>query len=305
MTFTKYYAIILITIFLFPQAELLSQERVIKPGDVIEIIVYAHEDLNQTVIVNQEGKIDFPSLQGLPIDGISLQRFQEILVAQLSRYMESTPLVMVRFSETYPIRVTVLGQIAVPGLYPIANTVSLQGAIGAAGGFIPGAQLSKIKVIRTINKEKTFIDVNIEQFYKSGDPSSLPLLKDGDTIIVPGNPLATKVIVLGSVVAPGNYDVFSQTTLLDVIFMAGGPTDDANLNSIKIASFTGQDTREIRLNIKDLLKTKNFQNIPIVVPGDVVFVSKKKINWTKIITIIRDITTFAMLYFIIARSRDL
>ncbi|MFX0138212.1 MAG: polysaccharide biosynthesis/export family protein, partial [Candidatus Hodarchaeota archaeon] len=157
---------------------LYGQDRVIKPGDAIEIVIPANDEFNRTVVVSPEGTIDFPAMQGLPIDGITLQRFQEILVAQLSRYMETTPLILVRFSESYPIRITVLGQVAVPGLYPVANTASLQGAIGAAGGFIPGAQLSQIKLIRTEGEEKTEQIVTMEKFYLNGDPSSLPLLKD-------------------------------------------------------------------------------------------------------------------------------
>ena len=213
--------------------------------------------------------------------------------------MENIPLVLVRFSESYPIKVTVLGQVARPGLYPITNTATLQGAIGAAGGFIPGAQLSKIKLIRTEDKKNINQIIDMEKFYLNGDPSLLPLLRNGDTIVVPGNPLATTVKVLGSVENPGSYEVFFRSTLLDVIFMAGGPTEDANLNNIKIASLTGQDAREVRININDLMKSKNITNIPMVVPGDVVYIPKRTITWNKIVGIMRDVSIFASLYLVI------
>jgi protein involved in polysaccharide export with SLBB domain len=279
----------------------------IKPGDAIEIIVPTQGaqslELSRTVVVAADGTVDFPALQGLPVDGITLQRFREILVAQLSRYMASTPLVMVRFSASYPIKVNVLGQVAIPGLHQIANTATLQGAIGAAGGFIPGAQLSKIRLLRTVNDEKSEQIVNMEQFYLNGDPSVLPLLKDEDTIVVPGNPLAANVKVLGGVKNPGSYQVFFQTTLLDVIFLAGGPTDDANLKKIKIVSLTGQDAREVPINIKDLLITKSFKSIPIVVPGDVVYVPEKTVSWTKFLNLLRDLTLFVTLYYLISVSK--
>lgn len=286
-------------IFLWLPLWLFGQERLIKPGDAIEIIAPQSAELSRTVVVAADGTVDFPALQGLPVDGITLQRFKEILIAQLSRYLESTPLVMVRFSESYPIKVTVLGQVAMPGLYPIANTATLQGAIGAAGGFIPGAQLSKIKLIRNVNGERSEQVVNMEQFYLNGDPSALPLLKDEDTIVVPGNPLATNVKVLGAVKNPGSYEVFFQTTLLDVIFLAGGATADANLKKIKIVSLTGQNAREVPINIKNLLKAKNFSSIPIVVPGDVVYVPEKKVSWGKFLNLLRDLTTLATLYYLI------
>lgn len=302
--YKNYTLFILLSCLLIFQT-IYGQERVIRPGDAIEIIVSENAMLTQTVVVSPEGMVDYPGLQGLPVDGITLQRFHEILIAQLSRYMANTPLLLVRFSDSYPIKVTVLGQVARPGLYTIANTSTLQGAIGAAGGFIPGAQLSKIKLIRSTGEEQNQQVVNMEKFYLDGDPSSLPLLKNEDIIVVPGNPLATNVKVLGSVEDPGSYEVFFQTTILDVLFLAGGPTDDANLNNIKIISLSGQEAREVKINIKKLLKTKDFRSIPIVVPGDVVYVSKKVVNWRKIVNLIRDVTTFAMLYYVIVRSQSL
>lgn len=298
----EFKKLIYLTFLLFPLS-IYSQERLIKPGDAIEIIAPQSEELSRTIVVEDDGTVDFPAMQGLPVDGITLQRFKEILIAQLSRYMESTPLVMLRFSASYPIKVNVLGQVAIPGLHQIANTATLQGAIGAAGGFIPGAQLSKIRLLRTVSSEQTEQVVNMEQFYLNGDPSALPLLKDEDTIVVPGNPLATNVKVLGGVKNPGSYEVFFQTTLLDVIFLAGGPTDDANLKKIKIVSFTGQNAREVPINIKNLLKAKNFKSIPIVVPGDVVYVPEKTVSWRKFLNLLRDLTLFVTLYYLISVSR--
>lgn len=281
-----------------------GQERTIRPGDAIEIIVPQSEELSTTVVVGPDGMVDFPAMQGLPVDGITLQRFRDVLITQLSRYMESTPLVMVRFSDSYPIHINVLGQVAQPGLHQIVNTATLQGAIGAAGGFIPGAQLSRIKLIRIDNGKQTEKIINMEQFYLNGDPSALPQLKNDDTIVVPGNPLATNVKVLGAVENPGSYDVFFQTTLLDVIFLAGGPTPDGNLKKIKIVSLTGQNAREVPIDIKKLVKTPDYKSIPIVVPGDIVYVPDKKITWRKGMNLLRDLTIFVTLFYFISLTQN-
>ena len=74
-----------------------GQERLIKPGDAIKIVTPQTEELSKIVVVDQNGTIDFPAIQSLPVDGITLERFKEILVAQLSRYLETPPLVMVQF----------------------------------------------------------------------------------------------------------------------------------------------------------------------------------------------------------------
>lgn len=289
-------------IFLLIPVSLISQERLIKPGDAIQIVVYEHEELSQTLIVSAEGTVDFPSLEGLPVDGITLQRFREIIVAQLSRYVASSILVTVRFAETYPTRVTILGQVANPGVHVVLNTSTIQGAIIAAGGFSAGAQLSQIRLIRSKGEKKINNIVNMENFYLTGDPSTLPELKDGDTIVVPGNPIATTVKVLGSVERPGSFEVSFQTSLLDILFMAGGPTQDANLNSIKIASLFNENSQEVKINIKKIMKSKNLKSIPMVFPGDVVYVPSKKITWQKLINFVRDISAIVTIYYLIDLS---
>jgi protein involved in polysaccharide export with SLBB domain len=283
------------------------QERTIKPGDAIEIVVYEHEELSETVVVSPEGTVDSPFLKGIPVDEMTLERFQEILVTQLSRYMERTPLVKVRFTESYPVRVTVLGQVLKPGKYLIQNTSTIQGAIGEAGGFTSGATLSQVKLIRArgegTNGDAANQIVNMERFYLQGDPSYLPMLKDGDTIVVPGDPLANAVKVLGGVNNPGSFDVLFPANIVDVIFLAGGPTDDANLSAVKVTSRNGQDTRETQFNVKELLKSRQADRMPLVAPGDIVHVPQKALTWKKFVRVMRDVSSFATLYLIIRFGR--
>ncbi|MGH7494586.1 MAG: polysaccharide biosynthesis/export family protein [bacterium] len=104
----KYLTLLIAGLALLPAAEVLCQERRIKPGDVIEIVVSGHEELSRSVLVNPEGKIEYPFLEGVPVDGITLSRLRELLATQLSRALEERPFVMVRFAESFPLAVTVL-----------------------------------------------------------------------------------------------------------------------------------------------------------------------------------------------------
>jgi polysaccharide export outer membrane protein len=296
--------VIFFSTIVIPPAIWGQEYKKIQPGDAIQIVVHNNAELSQTVVVSQAGTVDFPFMQDLPVEGMSLQRFREILMAQMSRYTEKSPLITVRFTETYPVKVTVLGQVARPGFYLVPSTSTLQGAIGQAGGFVPGAQLSQVKLIREEGTNGANQIVNMEKFYLEGDPQVLPALKDGDTIVVPGNPMAISVKVLGSVVRPGSYEVFFRNSLLDVLFMAGGPTEDANLSNVKIFSPQGQEAQEVRINIDESLKSKNLSAIPSVAPGDVVYVPQRKITWRKFVGAMRDLSIFASLYLIIRFGRQ-
>lgn len=292
-----------VLLYLLPSPSARGQERKIKPGDIIEIVVAEHEELRQNVLVNPEGKMDYPFLEGVPVDGLTLPRLRELLVNQLFRSFETRPLVVVRFGENYPIGVTVLGHVAKPGSYKLRNTSTLQSAIGEAGGFVTGAQLSQIRLIR---KEGQLINnqtVNLEMFYLKGDLNTLPLLKEGDTIVVPGNPLTATVKVLGSVQKPGSFDVAFRMSLLDVIALAGGTTDQANLRHVKVISLGGQNAGETRvINVENLLQAASVKSIPVVSPGDVVYVPKSKNHLGKFVGVLRDLSAFATLYILISRA---
>jgi polysaccharide export outer membrane protein len=148
MSSLKSLALLIASIYAVQPRETLGQDRRIKPGDVIEIAVSGHAELSRTAVVDVEGRLDYPFLDGLPVDNITLPRLREIVGAQLSRYMDQRPLVTARFAKGYLINVTVLGQVAKPGTYSILNTTTFQGAISEAGGFVPGAQLSEVKLLR-------------------------------------------------------------------------------------------------------------------------------------------------------------
>jgi len=299
MTYLK-KSILIVLISALAPSRVMSQERTIQSGDAIEVIVTGHEELSQVLIVDAKGMVSYPFLDGVPIDGLTLAKLREVLLVQLARHLDQRPLLTVRFAENYPINVAISGQVSKPGTYQIQNSATLQAAIMAAGGFSPGAQLSNLKVLRRGHTNGDAKVVNME----TGNPADLPSLHDGDTIIVPGNPLATSVKVIGSVRAPGSYDLVFRTSLTDAIAMAGGPLDEADLKHIRIISMNGQGDREQVINFKSMLQSHNAKAIPLVSPGDVVYVPRSKRVLKKVFVTLRDLSTFATLYLLIRNSEN-
>jgi len=81
-----------------------------------------------------------------------------------------------------------------------------------------------------------------------------------------------KVYVIGEVNQPGEFDLMSYTTVLQVIAQAGGFTDYAKKNKIQIIRIQGNEKVKIKFNYKQVIKGKNLdQNIPLK-PGDVILV---------------------------------
>jgi polysaccharide biosynthesis/export protein len=266
-------------LFFWLCASAFGQTDSIRKGDILEITVYNHQDLSKSVLVQQNGTIDYPLISRIPIDGMSFEEFRNTLTTQVARYLGERPNITVRLVQTLLINVTVLGQVVQPGQFPVPKNATIQGAITSAGGFTPRAQLDKIRILRKNDggKEK-ILTVNLLQFFEKSDFKQIQDIEDGDIILVPGSPGAYEVTVLGAVRMPGSYPVQLGTSLLEMLFKAGGFLDKADLRGIRLYSPTRSKTMTISLNVDDILNNSLQGRIPDVTPGDVVYVPLKGKN---------------------------
>jgi protein involved in polysaccharide export with SLBB domain len=271
-----------------------SQSDVIRKGDILEITVLKHPDLSKNVMVQQDGTVDFPLISSIPVDGLSLDEFTEIVKSQSAKYLGETPMVSVRFSQTIQVYVTVLGQVMVPGEYITAKSSTVQGAITRAGGFTPRAQVDRVKLIREKDGKRETMSVDMHRFFLEGDPSLLPVLEDGDIVVVPGLPGSNDVKVIGEVKSPGSYPVFLGANLLDVILMAGGPTKDASMKKIQLISLSQRDAKGVRVDLDKLIRSQKTGQIPEVRAGDVVQIPAKRPVITTTVSFLKDVSAIAL-----------
>ena len=270
-------SLLIIIILIIIPSLLFSQQRKIKAGDSIEIVVYGHEELSRTVFVSPQGTIDFPFMQEIPVDGLSLEKVREVILAQLSRYLPTPPVVTAIFAGTSTMTVSVLGQVAIPGVVQLPFQSRLQGALNKAGNVLPGADINAITLLTTENGKTTTSTYSLELFLLNGDLLQNPTLSDGDIIIVTGNPIFAQVKVLGSVNIPGTYNSFRNASILDMIFLAGGFAEDAETSKIRYISLSEEKTIELEINLSKYFKTpQHYTHLPTVKPGDIIMVPKKK-----------------------------
>jgi polysaccharide export outer membrane protein len=90
-----------------------------------------------------------------------------------------------------------------------------------------------------------------------------------------------KINVFGAVGRLGSSPVTGEISLLDLL---GGYTDESDLEHIKIWR-AGENTQAIEVNLSSYLDGGNIRDIPILHPGDTVFVPKKE-------NVVREVTGF-------------
>ncbi|MDM7925138.1 MAG: SLBB domain-containing protein [bacterium] len=164
--------------------------------------------------------------------------------------------------------VTLKGEVRRPGIYPILNDrTSLRELILAAGGFTEEASLREARVLRNEESEdraaenpdysrlsmlrlspldqqereyfnfesaimRSFVSVDFEKVFSSGDTTRDVRLRGGDVVWVPRRKNA--VYVFGQVKNPGYVEFIPGQKHRYYVSRAGGPTRMANQNGVKI-----------------------------------------------------------------------
>jgi len=96
--------------------------------------------------------------------------------------------------------------------------------------------------------------------------------------------VAQKVAVLGAVSKQENYPVTTDVTLLEMLSMAGGTTPESDLRHVKILR-SGTNRQPIEIDLTWYIENGNIESIPIIRPGDTIFIPKKN-------NVIRELSDF-------------
>jgi polysaccharide export outer membrane protein len=86
--------------------------------------------------------------------------------------------------------------------------------------------------------------------------------------------IVQKVAVLGAVTKQDSYPLTADVSLLEILSTAGGTTTDSDLRHVRILR-SGLGHQPIEIDLTSYIENGNIESIPMVRPGDTVFVPKK------------------------------
>lgn len=132
------------------------------------------------------------------------------------------------------IEVSVRGQVTQPGRLTLPAKSTFVDAIKAAQGLTSEADRKGVAIQHAGDAAQ--VPVNYEAaFQDPANPTSNPVLNDGDIVIVRSVDKPNVYTIGGAVQHPGEYPLPDQpVTLADAIGKAGGPADHAKLNDTTI-----------------------------------------------------------------------
>jgi len=183
-------------------------------------------------------------------------------------------------------RLVVLGEINRPGAFDLLEGQHISDLLAAAGGINQKAAADKAFILR----DGTQTPVNLKRVM-AGDVEANIALKPGDMLIVPEN--KDRVLVMGTVVKPGPYDLAENMTLIDAIAAAGGSTGKSDLGGVQIVRLEGGKTKTIPVKADLAMQGKDLsQNIKLQ-NGDLVYVPERGMN---IWEILNQVSIFRLLF---------
>jgi polysaccharide export outer membrane protein len=162
-----------------------SQDYLIGPEDVVEVMVWKNADLSRIVNVRPDGKISLPLIGDIQAAGYTALQLRDEITEQLNAYYKETPQVSVIVQQINSYAIYILGEVRNPGKYIVKTGTTFLQAISLAGGFTEFASKNKILLKRRIDESNSESSMYVK--YKeviSGVQRNI-LLKSGDTIIIP------------------------------------------------------------------------------------------------------------------------
>jgi len=290
-----------------------AEEYVLGPEDVIQVSVWLHPELDKSVSIGPDGTLTFAPAGEVKAAGLTPKQLGDRLGDRLSTYLRQTTTVTITVTNYLSRSVYVVGAVQRPGRYGFQTLPTLVDLISQAGGAQPGADLSRVQIIRKEGEARRVITADVSSALRDGIGTDLPALRAGDTVVLnsagggaytgsPGDAIA----VLGEVLKPGLYPAGSGIDLWMLLAQAGGFTPRANIRLVRLVTPAASGSQVRTVDLKSASERSGAPTV-LVKPGDVVFVSPSasSTGWlvfTQTLSISRDILNIALAVDVIKRN---
>ena len=157
---------------------------VIGPDDVLSIVVWREKDMSADAVVRPDGKITLPLLNDFQATGLTPDQLRGEIEKAAAKYMkEPNATVIVKAINSR--KVSILGNVAKPGSYPLLGDTTVLQLIALAGGLQEYADAKGVKIMRKQDGRDVTLKFNYKDVTKGKNLQQNVMLKPGDTVIVP------------------------------------------------------------------------------------------------------------------------
>jgi polysaccharide biosynthesis/export protein len=240
-------------------AAILNDEYVVGPQDVIALTIFNDESQSRpALVVDSDGTIDCPYIGRVNVTGLTPRQIEDKLRQALGVYVDArgvtrgylvNPNINVAVKEFRSQRVSVNGAVRNPGEVELKGDPTLTRALSEAGYPTPESG-SYIVITHAPTDPSQRIrpedQIRVSREDIDNGRASRIRLRPGDSIRVPSG---DKFYIFGEVRNTGMWALSGDLNVLQALAIAGGLTDRANKNNIRIQRVV--DGRKVEIKARE------------------------------------------------------
>lgn len=237
-------------------------------GDQIYVTVFGQPDMSAEVTVNDNEQVTLSLIGTIKVAGLTPPAIENLIARRLrdGEYLRN-PQVSVQVRQVRSQMLSVLGEVARPGRYPITGRMTLLDAVATAGGLGPRADRVVTLLRRVAPSEgdgtRQEIPIQLDQMGAEAMRKDLDIELRNDDVIYVG--LQKMFYVYGEVRRPGAYPMEPDLNVMKALSIGGGITERGSARRIRIQRTDNQ---------KQLQELRPELTTPIL-NGDVVYVDER------------------------------
>lgn len=160
-----------------------AEDYRIGAGDVLEISVWKNLDLTRQLTVLPDGKIYFPLIKELSVEGLTVKELEAQVLEKLKKYVPE-PDLTVSILQVNSMMIYVIGKVNQPGRFVLNDSIDVLQALAIAGGLNPFAKEKEIQIFRKIESKTKRFKFNYIDVCEGKNLEQNIMLQRGDVIVV-------------------------------------------------------------------------------------------------------------------------
>jgi protein involved in polysaccharide export with SLBB domain len=144
----------------------------VSPGDLVRLRIWREPDLSGEFEIDKDRTVVLPKLGPIVVGAIGPDSLRGMLTSAYTTYLNNPSIEV-----TVLRRISILGAVRNPGLYPVNATMRLSDALALAGGVAPDGKMNQVKLYRDGKQ----VDVQLTPATVMGQTT----VRSGDQLLVP------------------------------------------------------------------------------------------------------------------------
>ncbi|MHA8086467.1 SLBB domain-containing protein [Aquirufa sp. Wall-65K1] len=228
---------------------------VLGPDDELIVDINGYSEDHYNLTVSPDGYVKINRIGNVYVAGLTIEEAKSRIISKLSQIFvglrkegsgpSSTNLyASISLGSIRTVNVTVQGEVLFPGTYSVPSLARVMNVLYLAGGPNQNGTYREIQLIRN---KKVIANIDLYDFLTAGIQKNDVNIHDQDIIKV--GVYKNRIEVRGKVKRPALFEIMPNENLTKVIQdFAGGFTEDAFKDLVKITRYTNRERKLIDLN---------------------------------------------------------